>query len=207
MNQPKLCYFADPMCSWCWGFTPVIEEIEKAYKDRLKVNFVMGGLRPGTVETMTPQMREEILHHWHAVQDMSGQVFTFEGAMPEGFIYDTEIPSRGVVAVSEMNPDATGLYFKSVQSAFYVDQKDVTKPEVLAQLAVEGGMKADPFLELFHSEAIRNKTREQFRQALEWHVRGFPTVVLQKGEGHELLTHGYRPFHELQPTLDAWLSK
>ncbi|MDB5418474.1 MAG: dithiol-disulfide isomerase, partial [Phenylobacterium sp.] len=30
MDEPHLIYFADPMCSWCYGFSPVIEEIRKA---------------------------------------------------------------------------------------------------------------------------------------------------------------------------------
>ena len=30
-DKPILWYFADPMCSWCWGFSPVISEIKKSY--------------------------------------------------------------------------------------------------------------------------------------------------------------------------------
>ena len=27
MDGLHFIYFADPMCSWCWGFAPVIEKI------------------------------------------------------------------------------------------------------------------------------------------------------------------------------------
>ena len=37
-------------------------------------------------------------------------------------------------------------------------------------------------------------------------VRGSPTVLLQDAGGLSVLTHGYRPLDDLQPTLDAWLS-
>jgi putative protein-disulfide isomerase len=56
-------YVADPMCSWCWGFTPVIDAIEATYRDRLTGTMAMGGLRPGTTAPMPAAQREEILHH------------------------------------------------------------------------------------------------------------------------------------------------
>jgi protein-disulfide isomerase-like protein with CxxC motif len=30
-----LWYFADPMCSWCWGFSPVIGAIKETYSERI----------------------------------------------------------------------------------------------------------------------------------------------------------------------------
>ena len=52
MRQPHLVYFADPMCSWCWGFAPVINAIRGRYGERLPVRLIVGGLRPGTTEPM-----------------------------------------------------------------------------------------------------------------------------------------------------------
>jgi len=46
MNTPILWYFADPMCSWCWGFSPVIETLRDEYRERMKTALVLGGLRP-----------------------------------------------------------------------------------------------------------------------------------------------------------------
>jgi len=205
-TDPTLWYVADPMCSWCWGFTSVIEAIEKAYHDRSTVSLVMGGLRPGTVEPITPAERDEIFHHWHEVQRRTGQVFTFEGAMPEGFVYDTEPSNRAVVAVSALKPDATLPYFERVQAAFYMEQKNVTQADVLAQLAEGVGVEADRFFQAFRSLEVKAKTLEQFRQVYHWGVRGFPTVILQHAQELSVLTRGYRPLEDLQPTLDAWLS-
>ncbi len=78
MNEKILWYIADPMCSWCWGFMPVIEAIRHEYGGRLKVELLLGGLRPGTKEPMQSTQREEICHHWRAVQRMTGQPFTFK---------------------------------------------------------------------------------------------------------------------------------
>ena len=202
-----LWYFADPMCSWCWGFTPAISAIKESYSDRLKIALMLGGLRPGTTEPVTPKFREETLHHWRDVHQMTGQPFAFEGAMPEGFVYDTEPASRAVIAVAGIDPEAIFPYFKSVQAAFYTQGRDVTKTETLAELAAQHNIDKPKFLERFESEDVKNKTRAHFRITREAGVRGFPTIVLQTESGQKLLTNGCRPLEELRPELEAWLAE
>lgn len=202
-----LWYFADPMCSWCWGFAPVVSAIKAAYADQLKVALLLGGLRPYTSEPMTAALREEILHHWHAVQSRTGQPFHFENAMPAGFVYDTEPASRAVVAVAGINPDETFPYFNAVQAAFYAQGLDVTQASVLAALAEDHHVAAPQFLERFHSDEVKSKTRKHFQQTQQAGVRGFPTVLLQDAAGTTPLTHGYRPLEELRPEIEAWLAR
>jgi putative protein-disulfide isomerase len=200
-------YFADPMCSWCWGFAPVISTIRETYSERIKIALMLGGLRPGTTEPMTPKSREEILHHWQEVQRMTGQPFAFEGALPEGIVYDTEPPSRAVIAVGEINSGAVFPYFKSVQEAFYAHGQNVVQADTLAALAQHYNIKPATFLDRFDSDDVRKKTRTHFQIARQSGVRGFPTVILQSGTTGTLLTHGYRPFAELQPVIDQWLAQ
>ena len=45
--QRHLLYVADPLCSWCYGFAPVIGAIADRYGAEAPVRVVMGGLRPG----------------------------------------------------------------------------------------------------------------------------------------------------------------
>lgn len=205
--QRILWYFADPMCSWCWGFAPVISAIKDAYAEQMKIALMLGGLRPGTIEPMTPQSRAEILHHWQDVHRMTGQPFAFEGALPEGFVYDTEPPCRAVIAVAAIDAETTFDYFKTVQAAFYAHGRDVTRPETLAALAWEQDIDGDLFLERFDSEDVRQLTRRHFEITRQTGVRGFPTVVLQNDGDGTLLTNGYRPFAELQPQIDKWLAQ
>ena len=201
----RLWYFADPMCSWCWGFAPVIGAIEAAYHGRLELEVVMGGLRPGTTAPVTPSFRAEILHHWHEVERLTGQSFQFDGALPDGFVYDTEPPSRAVIVLGALRPELKFPYLKSIQSAFYTAQQDVTRAQTLSSLAVGQGISAAEFLAMFESPAARQATASQFQQTAQIGIRGFPTVVLQDDAGSVLLTSGYRPLPELTPRIDAWL--
>ncbi len=202
---PILWYFADPMCSWCWGFAPVMQALRDAYRERLQFALMLGGLRPGTQASMTAALRAEILHHWHAVAERTGQPFVFDGALPEGFVYDTEPACRAVVAVGELAPAVIFDYFHSVQHAFYAEGRDVTQATVLTDLAQRHGIGAATFLVCFESPAVQRKTRAHFERTRARGVRAFPTVVLQREAEQALLSTGYRPLAELQPLIEQWL--
>jgi putative protein-disulfide isomerase len=205
MIEPVLWYFADPMCSWCWGFSPVIEAVRDVYRPKLKIALVLGGLRPGENAPMTPAGREEILHHWHQVYERTGQSFKFEGAMPEGFVYDTEPPSRAVAAIGSLVPELVFPLFKAIQHAFYAEGRDVTLSPVLAELASGLGVENDRFLQAFESDAARARTLAHFRQARQAGVRGFPAMILQKGEQLHQIANGCLPLETVIQSIDAKL--
>lgn len=202
---PILWYFADPMCSWCWGFSPAITKAKKQYSDKIRFSLNLGGLRPGTTEPVSDSMREEILHHWRDVHRLSGQPFKFDDAMPEGFIYDTEPASRAVLAFGKLQPEDTLAYFSAVQSAFYAEGRDVTDAGVLSGLAAGFGVDESAFRSLFESEELRGVTQQHFKRTRHAGVRGFPTVVWQDGETVELLNSGFVPYEMLAESIDGKL--
>jgi putative protein-disulfide isomerase len=204
---PILWYFADPMCSWCWGFSPVIEAVREAYRERAKISLVLGGLRPGTIEPLSLQGREEILHHWHQVHERTGQPFRFEDALPNGFVYNTEPACRAVAAMGELEPPLIFPMFKAVQSAFYAEGRDVVRAEVLADLATSLGVDASRFQSAFESQAARSRTQAHFRQAQEWGIKGFPTLVLQQARDFHLITSGWQAFADIRASLDAQMEQ
>jgi putative protein-disulfide isomerase len=207
MNEPLLWYFADPMCSWCWGFSPVIEAVREAYRPRVKIALVLGGLRPGETEPLTASRRDEILHHWHQVHERTGQPFLFEGAMPEGFIYDTEPPSRAVLAVGSIDAEKIFPMFKAIQSAFYAEGRDVTQAGTLAELAAGLRIAREAFLRAFDSDEVRARTQAHFRHGRQAGVRGFPTLILQQDQELHLITHGWQPLADIRPALDSRLGQ
>jgi putative protein-disulfide isomerase len=204
MNTPLLWYFADPMCSWCWGFTPVIETLRDAYRDRLKIALVLGGLRHETAP-MTAAGREEILHHWHEVHARTGQAFRFEQALPQGFVYDTEPACRAVATIGGLDPVLVFPLFKAIQKAFYADGRNVTQPGVLADLAGELGVDKEAFLQAFDSDAARAKTQAHFKQARQAGVRGFPALILQQDAHLHVICNGCQPLETVRAALDAEL--
>ena len=203
---PVLWYFADPMCAWCGGFSPVIEAIREQYRDRLKIALMLGGLRAGVSAAMSQNECDQVLHRWHEVQALSGQTFSFEGAPSAGFVYDTEPASRAIISVGALDAAATFPYFKAVQHAFYVGQCDVTQTAVLADLTQAPGIARDAFLTHFNSAPMRKKAHQHFVHTRQADVRGFPTLVAQNSAGHVMLRDGYCALDDIQSALDTWLT-
>jgi putative protein-disulfide isomerase len=194
------------MCSWCWGFSPVIETVRETYQDRMAIALVLGGLRPGETTPMTAAAREDILHHWHQVHERTGQAFHFENALSDGFVYDTEPASRAVVAIGGLDPTLTFPLFKAIQAAFYTKGRDVTQTRVLTDLTTEFGVDASTFLRSFDSEDARTKTRAHFRQARRAGIRGFPTLLLQRDTQLFPICNGSLTLDDVRRNIDAHLA-
>lgn len=201
----QLLYFADPMCSWCWGFAPVLTAIRDVIGDAADVRLIVGGLRAGESRPMDARARAAVRHHWEAVEAETGQPFCFSFFDRNDFVYDTEPACRAVVAMRCFAPDSALDYFAAVQKAFYAEGRDVTDAAVLAALAEPFGLDAEAFAILFAAPEIRDATHADFATAAAAGISGFPTVVVRHGSRFDLLTAGYRPFAELEPALTAWL--
>lgn len=206
-SHPYLIYVADPMCSWCWGFTPTIIEIRKAFGARLPVRLVMGGLRPGTSHPMDAASKAETRHHWEHVEKASGQPFDYAFFDREGFIYDTEPAARAVVVLRRAGPRVGLAGLMRIQRAFYQENRDVTRTEVLTELAVELDQDAAAFRDACESEAAREETRDDFALSRAFGVSGFPTLIAARGaEGpYALVTRGFCSADPLIPALERWL--
>jgi putative protein-disulfide isomerase len=202
----NLIYIADPMCSWCYGFGRTMDEllVEPGPAAPLRLALMMGGLRPYTTELLAPERANEILGHWHHVHEASGQPFAEapNTAMHQpDFVYDTEPASRATVTVRTLWPSMVWHYFKSVQHAFYAEARNVTRPEVLAELAEGLGLPKTDFAKAFASNEMRETTKRDFAQAQAWGIRGFPALVGEHGEELHLVAQGYCAIDALHARL------
>lgn len=207
MMAKSLIYVVDPMCSWCWGFSPVIEEILRRYRDQVTIEVLLGGLRPGNTDRFDDRRRAYILSHWHAVHERTGQPFNFKFHPEPSFIYDTEPPSRAIMVIRQLAQNKELAFLNSVQKAFYVKNKNVTDVEVLADLACTQGLDRDRFLQRFNDSAIKQSVWQEFDRARQLGVSGFPTLLALKGNDHISLMQGYQPLEVLVSIIDEWLDE
>ena len=202
-RELQAIYFADPMCSWCWGFAPTIEAVRAEHGDRLPIRPVMGGLRPGTDRPMTEAEKQDVKSHWEHVHEASGQPFDFSFFDREGFIYDTDPAAWAVVAARALDPSLELAFLERVQRAFYAENRDVTKVELLSDLASETGLDREAFLSLLRSDEVRHDTLRDYATSQQAGIRGFPTLLVgpNREGAYIVLTHGYRGPGELMEVL------
>jgi putative protein-disulfide isomerase len=201
----RLIYVMDPMCSWCWGFAPVVQAlIEQAHARGVGVDLVVGGLRQERI-AMDQAARERTASYWHAVHEASGQPFNFEAGLPEGLIYDTEPACRALVAARGLDAQAVWRLATLIQRAFYVDGRDVTLVPELVELAEAAGIPRIEFAESFDSQAVRDATAADFDWSRNLGIAGFPTLLAEHEGQLALVTNGFQPIEALSPLLARWL--
>lgn len=202
----EFVYVGDPMCSWCWGFAPALEQLQARYPVPLRV--VMGGLRTGSqAQEMTSPAREQLSRYWQQVAQRTGQPFTDAALERDGWRYDTEPSCRAVVALRELAPDDTLRWVARLHRAFYVDGVDITDPQVFPDLLDGFPVDPDRFAQVLADDATVARTRQDFAEAQQLGAMGFPTVLFRDGEELGIVTRGFVPWDEFEPALTRWLEE
>lgn len=190
------------MCSWCWGFAPVLRRAIERYD--LDLDILVGGLRPGAAaQPLDDALRAFLEHHWTQVERASSQPFNHATLERAGWIYDTELAGRAVVTARRRAPKRTFELFEIFQRAFYRDALDLTDPAAYRPLLAAAGLDPDAFVAEMLSEEVRQETYQDFALTQKLGVQGFPELLLIDGEVLKLRLSGYRPFEPLADLLEG----
>ena len=209
MATPHLIYFSDPMCSWCYGFSPVIEEIRREFGRALPIRIVMGGLRPGTETPMTEEAKLEVGEHWVHVHEATGLPFNGAGMSAPGFVYDTDPAARAVVVARRQGEEMAASFLGRTQRAFYAEGRDVTQAGTLGEIAEELELEREPFLAAWATEEAKQETWRDYAISQRAGVTGFPTLVAgPNDEGvYGVVTRGYASEEQVLAILRDWISR
>jgi putative protein-disulfide isomerase len=201
----ELIYVADPMCSWCWGFSPVIHRLADALRNRAAIRVLPGGLRTDTQVALSQHEVDMIMGEWRKIAAQTGQPFDFEQPLTTDYVYNTE-PSCRALSVMIREKPACGLdYLKSLQQAFYVGRRDLKDVEVLADYAQSYGVARATFLERMEQPSAVEALNEDVHFVRRCGIEGFPSVLLRTGQRIQRLTIGYQPFEVLMPHVQRWV--
>lgn len=202
----EIIYVGDPMCSWCWGISPALHELEqRAKQEGIAFRIIVGGLRPGGGDEWNEQFTGFLRHHWEEVNQRSGQPFNFQLLEQKEFNYDTEPGCRAVVAARAMDAQVEHLFFELVQHHFYVQNQDPNQVAFYQPICEKLGLDFAEFKALFESEEIKQRTHSEFAVNRQWGVRGYPTVLLRKDNQLHMLAGGYASSEEMWQGLEAVL--
>lgn len=201
----KMYYFTDPMCSWCYGFSPVIKKLKENHPE-IDLQIISGGFSPYSQQVVDQEYKNFLTFHWRNVNQQSGQFFDHSMKfISDSFRYDTEPSSRALVVIQELLPDLDFEFLSSMQRSFYIDGQDITDDDILAGLAEKIGAEKKVFLEWFHSEQFKRKTKQGFEFSRQLGVQGFPTLLTEENGTVKVITRGFQDYEGLTVTVDNWL--
>ena len=78
-NPAAILYHVhDPMCSWCWGFRRVWDQLRESLPESVKVANVVGGLAADNDDPMPLEQQKTISGYWSDVAEQTGAQFNFD---------------------------------------------------------------------------------------------------------------------------------
>ena len=199
--KKELLFVVDPMCSWCWGFGPVIERLRETMREEYTFSLVLGGLRSKGEMSWDERSKAYLQGHWKQVAQRTGQPFSDSLFEKEFFEYDTYPACKAVVTVRELfGMQHAFTYLHTIQEAFYARGEDITHRDVLNDL-LDPTLNSSSFKTFFESDRAELLMQHDFAKARSMGANAFPSVVIIDKEGHMLCQKGYRSLSEMNTLL------
>ena len=190
--MPTLYYVGDPMCSWCWGFAQVLEDVLEMLPSGVNLHYVMGGLAPDSDEPMPTDVRKYVQDNWREVAKTTNATFNWdfwELCRPRR---STSPACRAVIAAGLQEEKHIPGMFEAIQRAYYRQARNPSDPATLTELADEIGLDAKRFVDDLDSEGVEQTLQEGFALRRSLEADRFPSLILQTGDSiHHWLTLGY----------------
>jgi putative protein-disulfide isomerase len=197
-----LYYFGDPMCSWCWGFKPVLEQIDREYPELRRVT-VMGGLRGGEPIPMGEDLAAMIQNAWQRIEETTGQPFNHEFWEQHRPLATTWPACRAVLTARELDPARQWPFMIGMFEAYFKRALDPTLRDTHLTVAQDLGFSLPQFESMLDSPRIDEALQKDLLTTQQYGVTGFPTVVLAVNQENYLISPGYQPIEALRRAINA----
>jgi putative protein-disulfide isomerase len=190
----KLIYVYDPLCGWCYGFSPVIEAFVKKYQADFEVEVISGGMVTGDRIGPIGEVAPYIAWAYKDVENATGVKFGsnfLDHVLKKGTAIFTSLPaSYALTAFKTLKPAEQLSFAARLQKAVYFDGFEPLDTGQYGLLAAEFGLQAANFLMAMQSPKNLAATHAEFAMSQKLGVRGFPTVFLKDLDTYYNLAKG-----------------
>ncbi|CAM4313175.1 DsbA family protein [Gillisia limnaea] len=203
--KDTIFYFYDALCSWCYGFSPVLKKLIEKYGDELDFEVISGGMQTGDRKQPVSDIRDYLKGAYLNVTERTGVQFgtDFMEVLEDGNRLLNSVPAAVALSVvKELKPKEALNFASSIQRAIYYDGIDWNKAEAFIPYVEKAGIEADLFLEKFQEDTFLQKAKADFNLAANFGITGFPAVVLKRKGKYYLMAQGFLPFDQLEETLE-----
>lgn len=209
-----LIYCYDAYCGWCYGFSPVMKQIEAHFKDKLSTEVLSGGM----VLPETPQPISAtagyISKAYKTVEEYTGiqfgEDYLWHIFNPEksDWFPDSEKPAIAMSIVKAYNPDRAVSFASDIQYALHFEGRDLTDDEAYRHLLPAYGIDAETFYHDLHSEEFKQKAYYDFALVKQLQVTSFPQLLLQASDSKfYLVAKGYTDYDTVKQRLENILEE
>ena len=168
------------MCSWCWGFKPVLEQLQSNLPSEIKIKFLLGGLAPDTNKPMPDTMRSQIISTWKNIQKtIPGTQFNYEfwdKCTPKRSTYPS---CRAVLSAAKQQQSKSFEMLTAIQEAYYLHALNPSEISTLNDIAGSIGLNTTTFNNDITSEEIDKQLNSEISMTRNLGVDSFPSLILK----------------------------
>lgn len=204
-HKDTILYVYDPMCGWCYGFDPVMEQVGNEWGDRFQFHVVSGGMITGERQgVIAPHLAEYILNTVPRLEKMTGMRFgdVFLSALRNGTYYASSVrPSRAMAVFRGMQPDSAITFAHAMQKELFLNGRSLEVDATYSALCEAMGLNAEAFMKALNDTSSLAAAEEDFALSARLGVSGFPAVIGVRDGKATVLTNGYTGHEQLTAAL------
>ncbi|MDZ4839830.1 MAG: DsbA family protein [Bacteroidota bacterium] len=209
-EKPLISYFYDALCGWCYGFSPIINQIFDNYNTEFEFNVISGGMitgdRIGPIGQVAPYIKTAFRDVENASGVKFGEAFLVD-VLAEGTSVFTSIPAALAMVVFRIAiPDKVVSFASALQRGIYYDGIKPENFEEYGKIAAKFGLDEVEFVANMDKPETRQAAVEDFMLSSKAGITGFPTLVMFINGKAYLLAKGYSSFETVNANIQSCLA-
>ena len=212
--KPVLIYCYDAYCGWCYGFSPVLKQIELKYKNQFDFEILSGGMLINEAVVPIEKTAAFILGSYQRVEELTGIKFGSDflwhinNPDKSDWQMNSEKPAIALCIFKEYYPERQLEFASDLQYALNFEGRDLDDDEAYQHLLEKYSIQPEAFYAKLQSDEYLEAAQYEFALCKQLDVTGFPAVLLQQSETKfHLLAKGYTGFEELSERIENVLAE
>jgi putative protein-disulfide isomerase len=209
MKKCRLITVYDPLCGWCYGFGPVLNQLHASYADRLDFDILSGGMITGSAVGPLSNMAAFISKAYPAVESATGIKFGqgFLNRLKDGgAIFSSLEPANVLSVMKDLFPEDSIAASHEIQELIYSEGIDPVNYEAYLPIFRKRGAADKLVLERLSSAETSQQSVLEFAQVNQWGIRGFPACIIETPSGKLYgISNGFLPLADLELKVQPFL--
>lgn len=210
MKDIKITYYYDALCGWCYGFSPVFNQIYTEYQSEIAFDVVSGGLflgdRVGEINTVAPYIKAGAYKTVETTTGVKfGAGFLKKGLEEGNMTLNSLYAAIALCIVKADYPAHTVAFAGLLHQAFYVDGMNPVDIEGYTSYAAKLGIPSADLNAKMKASAYQEMALKEFQLASQQGIGGYPALVLEVDGKREVLSSGYVAYGVLKGKVDLVL--
>lgn len=212
MERVTITQFTDPICIWCWGNEPVIRAIDYLYADKVKVEYVMGGLVEdittlfdlrGNKTDIIKRANAIIANNWLAASQRHGMPVETKGMELFSERYPSSFPQNVAYEAARLiNPTLADKFLRDLREATFTLSQRTSQIDVLLDIATKTGYNPTDFIDEYTTGSAHSNFMQDRTLCRRHGITGFPSYSIHNDDTN-IIIGGYQNL----PTFHTIISR